>query len=68
MNIDNSLVEFHYAGKQTEIEGNERSLRDFFFLKMREVSIRLYAYVGDQVERENGWCQSKKEKGLEQSS
>lgn len=40
----------------------------FFFLKMREVFIHLYAYVGDQVERENGWCQSKKEEGLEQSS
>lgn len=45
-----------------------RGAYEIFFLKMREVSIRLYAYVGDQVERENGWCQSKKEKGLEQSS
>lgn len=48
-NIDNSLVEFCCTGKETELEGNVRSMRDIF--KDERDFFHLYAYVSDQVDR-----------------
>lgn len=66
MNSDNSWVDFTIqVYKETELEGNARSQRDIF--KMREISIHLYADVGDQVDRKKQMVPEKEEQ-LEQSS
>lgn len=66
MNPDNSWADFTIqVYKEVELEGNARSQRDIF--KMREISIHLYAYVGDQVDRKKQKV-PEKEKWLEQSS